>query len=182
MSGNLYNLKNIINFNYLSYSFDILIHTSVDFKNVEIDDLTNDNCLFLDEQDKDVFDNVKDAVLTKTKEVVNNNLVKSGLEFLVSSDYEENIEKTNIRLQNTEDLSDEEKLKNEAKNKIINSVSKAMSKAQNDGKEFVLNDLLDVVIPDSDFLISLEDNIAIVKIDGYEFKIDSNFKLYESNN
>ena len=136
---------------------------------MEIDDLNNENCVFLDEQDEDTFKDIVDAVSIKAKEVLNGNLVKKGLPAIDDS-YVPTETPTTI---------DKETLKEEAKNKIIDSVSQAMTVAQNEGKTFTLKDLKNLKIPDSEFSVSIEGDEAILNIDGFEFRINSQFQLYE---
>ena len=72
-----------------------------------------------------------------------------------------------------------EELKENAKNKIITYVSEAMGVAQSEEREYTLNDLLELEIPDSTFSVSIEDDVATINIDGFEFKLNSEFQLYE---
>lgn len=53
-----------------------------------------------------------------------------------------------------------------------------MTIAQNEGREYTLNDLMDLTIPGSELSVSIEGDEAILNIDGFEFKINSQFQLY----
>jgi hypothetical protein len=69
--------------------------------------------------------------------------------------------------------------KEEARNKIIEYVSMAMTEAVNNGETYTLANLQELEIPDSDFTVSINDTIAVITIDGYEFTLDSDFNLSE---
>ena len=136
-------------------------------------ELTSENCLFLDELDDDTFKDVIDAISTKTEEVINDKLVSQGLKPL---DEEEIVEEPSPDIPATINT---EELKEEAKNKLINSISQAMTEAIEKGKTFSLIDLMVLEIPDSTFSVSIEGDVAILNIDGFEFKLNSEFQLYE---
>ena len=51
------------------YSLNFQTASDISFKQVEIDDLNNENCVFLDELDEDNFKDIVDAVSVKAKEV-----------------------------------------------------------------------------------------------------------------
>lgn len=54
-----------------------------------------------------------------------------------------------------------------------------MGKAQNEGRTYTLNDLVELTIPGSTCTVSVNGDMATVNVDGFEFKIDSEFRLYE---
>ena len=151
------------------YSLNFQTNSDISFKQVEIDDLNNENCVFLDELDEDNFKDIVDAVSVKAKEVLNVNLEKQGLPAIDDS-YVPTEAPTTIN---------KDALKEEAKNKIIDSVSQAMTVAQNEGKTFTLDDLEDLTIPEAEFSVSIEGDEAILNIDGFEFRINSQFQLFE---
>lgn len=123
----------------------------------------------MDEQNDDTFNDISKAVIDMTRNVINGNLVKLGLSPL-DDDYVMDEPPTTL---------DTEAKKEEAKNKIVESVSEAMTIAQREGRRYTLNDLQTLEIPGSEFSVSINGNVAILKIDGFEFKLDSDFQLYE---
>ena len=151
------------------FSAGLQLNSDVNFKQVQIENLTGDNCLFLDELDKDTLDDITQAIVAKTIEVINNNLKSQGIK--TEEEEEEPAERAAVI--NTEAL------KETAKTKLINAISEAMGKAQEEGKTFGLIDLTTLEIPDSSFTVSLDGDIAILNIDGFEFKLNSDFQLYE---
>ena len=64
-----------------------------------------------------------------------------------------------------------------AKQKIIEYVSLEMKQAMDNGETYTLENLNSLQIPDSEYSISVNDNIAIIIIDGFEFTLDSDFNL-----
>lgn len=171
-SGESYTLKNTFDVNMMFIKVNIQVDSTIDFKSVEVEDLTDDNCLYLDEQDEEVFNSVIEDVRARTEKVVTQNLVDQG----VIEPAEEPISTTP-----SEDSAtiSSETLKEKSKNKLITSISEAMSIAQSEGREYTLNDLINLEIPDSSFTVSVNDNEAILNIDGFEFKLNSEFQLYE---
>lgn len=161
-------------------SFNIQANSQINFKEVQIDDLTNENCVFLDELDEDTFDDITRAIKARTKEVVNDNLVKQGLSSLVEEEEEVNDNGDNHTVSEPPVSTDENQVsKEDAKQKIISSVSEAMTVAQNEGKTYTLDDLIYLEIPDSTFTVSVDGDFAILNVDGFEFRLDSEFHLYE---
>ena len=172
---------------------NIQINNQIRFKNVDIEDLTSENCLFLDEQNNDTFEDVVNAVKARTIEVINQNLERLGLEKLISGttlyaddniiEEDENFNES----ENTEDsnessisVENSDELKENAKNKIIESVSQAMATAQSEGRAYTLEDLMNLEVDDvTSFTVSIGEDEAILDIDGFEFKINSEFQLYE---
>ena len=189
-SGNSYTLKDSIGLNYSSIiNVTLQTNSQISFREVEIEDLTGDNCIYLDELDKDTFDDIMSAVEARTAEVINENLISQGENAIIDMP-ERPTKPTEEDVQNnppegdTQDTPpvetiDVEDLKENAKNKIITYVSEAMAVAQSEEREYTLNDLLELEIPDSTFSVSIEDGVAILNIDGFEFKLNSEFQLYE---
>lgn len=169
VSGNSYTLKCKIDANFMIFSAGLQLNSDVNFKQVQIENLTEDNCLFLDELDKDTLDDIIQAIAAKATEVINNNLKSQG----IKTEEEEEGPAERAAVINTEAL------KETAKTKLINAISEAMGKAQEEGKTFGLIDLTTLEIPDSSFTVSLDGDIAILNIDGFEFKLNSDFQLYE---
>ena len=73
-----------------SVTINLQNNSEINFKSVEIDDLTDENCLFLDEQDEDVYNDVVDAVKARTIEVINENLASQGVEPVIEENNNNN--------------------------------------------------------------------------------------------
>ena len=204
ISGNSYTLKNKIDFNIMMMSLNLQTNSEINFKDVEIEDLTNENCVFLDEQDEGNFNDIVEAVKTRTEEVINNNLSKQGLSPIGDGNQvynsgegqyignpSSNTTDPNTPPDNSTDNTGSDDLgstdtgegqalsKEDAKNKIINSVSEAMTIAQNEGREYTLDDLINLEIPGSTVSVAVDGDVATLNVDGFEFKLNSAFQLYE---
>ena len=149
-------------------SLNLQVDSDIDFKSVKIDDLTDENCIYLDEQNDDTLTDQVEAIKAKTEEVINEHLIEQGLKPAENETPEDNQTAMNM-----------EALKEEAKNKLVNSISEAMATAQNEGRQYTLNDLITLDIPGSAFTVSIEGDEATLSIDGFEFKLNSEFQLYE---
>ena len=175
-------MKNKFDVNFGIVSGNLQINSTIDFKQVDIEDITNENCLLLDEQNDETFYFIVNAVTDKFKEVVNDNMVSQGLDPIIpvgelepEQELNQHQEDNNSALSTT----DIQTLKEEAKNKIINNVRNAMILAENEGRIYTLQDLMNLNIPDSVFSVSIDGDVATLNIDGFEFKLNSQFQLYE---
>ncbi|MBR2290195.1 MAG: hypothetical protein IJ867_06385 [Clostridia bacterium] len=167
-SGNSYTWKNKIEVNFMIFAVTLQTNSQISFKQVAIPNLTDDNCLFLDELDEDTFDDVIEAISVKAEEVMNEKLVSQGVR-----EPEEEEPSGTMATINTEAF------KEAAKVKLINAISEAMGEAEAGGRSFGLIDLTVLEIPDSTFSVFLDGDVAILNIDGFEFKLNSEFQLYE---
>lgn len=174
-SGDSYTLKNTVDCNLSIFSFNFQVSSEIDFKQVEIDKLTDENCVYLDEQDTEVFDTVINDVRNRTEEVITDNLVEQGI---IPEPEEPEIEGGETG-ENPSTSADDKTLKEEARNKLVSSISEAMSIAQSEGRDYTLDDLINLEIPDSSFTVSVDGDEAILNIDGFEFRLNSSFELYE---
>lgn len=177
------------------FNVNIQTNSEINFKEVEIEDLTDDNCLFLDELDKDQFNDVIEAVKTKFEEIINERFAKQGLKPVFEQDkentlnsniednndgeIEENNNQENTSIEENSNQENNEDQKEIAKSKIISSISKEMGKAQDEGRTYSLEDLMNLEIPDSSVSVFIVGDEATINIDGFDFKINSNFELYE---
>ena len=137
----------------------------------EVEKLNSENCLFLDELDIITLKDVIGQVSTKAREVAN---VKKE-EFLREDTNEENNNIVN-ELIDMDGETDEEARK-EVQDKLVKKISEEMSKAEQEGREYALIDLQTLQIEGSTVSVMVDENMAIVAIDGYTFSIDPNFVL-----
>lgn len=157
---------NKLSVNYMMFSGSIDISSSISFKNISIVDLDNDNCLFIDKLDEDTFTDVVTAVLEQAHGVINQ---KSGNTPIVEDEEEE---QPDISI-----TDDEREKKAEARQKLFDAVANAMGEAQANGEEYTIQDLVDLRIEGSEYSVSVNSDVAIVNIDGFEFTIDREFHL-----
>ncbi len=166
-SGNSYTLKNRLNVNLFSISLNLQLDSDIDFVPVEIEDLTDENCIYLDEQNEDVLTDKVRAIKETTEAVVRESLIEKGI---IKVEVEEPVAQPSEERQIS---------KEEAKAKVISSIEEAMKIAENEGRQYTLDDLINLSIPGSEFTVSIEGDEAILSIDGYEFRLSYDFQLYE---
>lgn len=152
------NLVNILN-------FDV---------NPEIEDLSDENCLFLDTLAGEDLRVTTNAIKEKFTEVLreknrNLNIVP--------------VDNSNLIVQPEEPNSiTEEQIqaKEQAKQALIKNIADKMRDYQNEGKNLKIEDLEGLQIPDYEVSISISSNLAIITVNGYDFKLDSDFNLSDS--
>lgn len=145
--------------------------TEVEFKDIEVEDLTVDNCLFFDELNTEERTIVIDSIEKRALEVLNDKLNQINL---INSNTSSSI------IEGQTDTEDNEtQKKEEAKEKLINAVANEMYIAEQNGEEYTVNNIADLQIEDVQLEISVDNEIATVIIDGYTFTINSAFELSE---
>lgn len=145
--------------------------TEIEFKEIEVEDLTSDNCLFLDDLTVDERTMVIDSIEKRALEVLEEKMNQINL-------IDSNTGSSIVEGQpDTED--DEQKKKEDAKEKLINAVANEMYIAQQNEEEYTVNDIADLQMEDAELEISIENEVATVIIDGYTFKINAAFELSE---
>ena len=145
--------------------------TKVKFTDVEVEDLTSENCLFIDElNEEEKRVNIK-AIKDRTAQIFNEKVEKI---FLIN---------TNVNSSIIEGIDSDEEieaaLKQAAQEKLINAVANEMYLAQEEGETYTVEDIADLEIEDVELEIVVENEIATVKIDGFTFQIDASFALSE---
>lgn len=168
---NQYDLDMIFKLSYLEYTGEIDINNNISFESVEVPELTDEICLFIDELDEEQLKNVVLAIQEKIQEVYNEKVMR--LLLINNSTQRKLIEQPDIS------ESENQQLKEEAKQKLISAISTAMKEVESQDGEYVLSDVENLIIPDAEYSIVFSKNIAIITIDGFEFKLDSEFNLSE---
>ena len=174
-------------------NLSLQINNKINFKQVEIEDLTTNNTLFVDQLDNQTFNDVAIAIKSRATEVINDKMMEQGLK-TVSDDNEispinadtngdsfvpeQNSVQTQVEPSVT-DTAGINEAKEQAKNKLINAIATAMGEAQTEGRAYTLVDLITLEVPGSAVSVAIDGNVANVNIDGFEFKINSDFQLYE---
>ena len=69
--------------------------------------------------------------------------------------------------------------KEDAKNALIDKFKELYNKAQESGEEFTLHNLEDLKIDGYNVSTNITDDVAIIVVDTYTFKINSSFELSE---
>ena len=153
-------------------STTININSDIDFdNNFQILSLTDDNCLFLDRISDEDLTNLVAQIKERVDLVLNDKMKTLNL-------IDQN---SNISIVNQKDIqtvkNDEEK--KAAKQKLIETVSLKMGEAIVNGETYTIENLKDLQIEGCNVSVNVSDNVAIVIVNGYSFKIDSNFNLTE---
>lgn len=142
--------------------------------NPEIEDLSDENCLFLDTLSSEELRATAKAIQEKFTEVLreknrNLNILEVDNSNLIVQPEEPNL------------LTEEEiQAKEQAKQALIKTIADKMRDYQNEGKSLKIEDLEDLQIPDYEVSISVSSNLAIITVNGYDFKLDSDFNLSDS--
>ncbi len=142
--------------------------------NPEIEDLSDENCLFLDTLSSEELRATAKAIQEKFTEVLREK--NRNLNIL-------EVDNSNLIVQPEEpNLLTEEQIqaKEQAKQALIKTIADKMRDYQNEGKSLKIEDLEDLQIPDYEVSISVSSNLAIITVNGYDFKLDSDFNLSDS--
>jgi len=139
------------------------LKNKIQFNDVVVDDLGNE-ALLIDSMSEQEVETTLNAIKDRIKDVYN-----EKLENLKMID-------TNTNTKVIEDVSQTVDRSN-ARNALYNRVSIMMGEAQNEGREFTLFDLRDLKIDGHIVGSSVTENEAIIVVDSFKFKIDSNFAL-----
>ena len=140
----------------------------------KIEKIDSDNCLFLDEFDQETRKAVIESIYTKAVEVI-------GTKYVNILNPVEEVDEQRNQIIDIDGETEEEiaQKKQAAQTKLINAVTAEMEKAQNEGREYALIDLQGLEIEDSVVSVMVNENLAIIAVDGYTFYIDPNFNLTE---
>lgn len=163
------NSKNISNNILVKYStkkkddITLQINNKIQFGDVTIDSL-GDNALLIDSLAEQDAETTINAIKNRINEVY-----KEKMDNLVLID-------TNTNTTVIEDVSQTVNRSN-ARNALYNRVSIMMGEAQNEGREFTLEDLRDLTIDGHVVGTVVTENEAIIVVDSFKFKIDTNFAL-----
>ena len=149
---------------------NVNIQTDVEFADITVEDLTVDNCLFLDELSEEERTLVIESIETRAAEIFSDkqnqiNLIKSNTGSSVIEGQTPSV--------------DDETQKAMVQEKLIVAVANEMIDAQSEGEEYTVHDLADLQVEGSEVQVTVENDIATVIIDGYTFSINAAFELSE---
>ena len=147
----------------------VLVDNSMKFENdTEIEDLTSDNCVFLDELSEEERNQTMEAIVDKIISVYQDKL--GNLSFIDTNTGSTSGDLSNISTSVS---------KEDAKNALIDKFKELYNKAQESGEEFTLHNLEDLKIDGYNVSTNITDDVAIIVVDTYTFKINSSFELSE---
>ena len=165
-NANSKTFENEFSFGYSNNDGEIKVNikNKTDFdKLTEIEKLTEENCLFLDNLPEEEKNLILTEVRNKIKEVLENQ--EKNLDFIDTNTQAPGI---------TQNIN-----KNEIKNLIITEIGKLMGEALARGEIFSIENLKNLQLQDHNMNITIEEGVAKIDIDGLKFSIDANFNLTE---
>ncbi len=165
------NIKNDIVFTFGTDTneYKLLLDNTINFNvTPEIEDLTDENCLFVENLSEEEFSSTMQAIQERIGVV-----------------YQEKMNSLNVIDTNTNSPIVEsntqtevpEVTREEAKEALIQRVSNLMGEAQNNGEEFTIQNLANLTMDGFDVSADVTDAEAIIVVDTYKFRIDPNFVL-----
>lgn len=149
------------------------INYNINFENatVEIPELTEENCLFLDTLNDEDFSNIMQQIMDRISVVMSEKNAKLNL-------IDQNNNSSVVEQGNTQNTTDVQ-AKEDAKQKLIEVISNMMGEAQTRGETFTLTNLANLQIEGYNVTVNITGNIAVITVNGYVFNLDSDFNLSE---
>lgn len=150
----------------------IVIDNNIKFETTQnIEDLTDENCLFIENLSEEELNNKIQEISQKTETVLeekkkNLNLIETNTH---GSIVQQNLDKASYNV--TYD---------EARQALIDKVSTMMGEAQARNEEFTIQNLVDLQIEGYEVSSMVNEQVAKIVIDVYAFNIDSNFNLTDA--
>lgn len=144
----------------------IIIDNNINFTNVDdIEELTEENSIFLDTLSEEELNQTIENILNKTMEVVITK--RANLSFI----------DTNTNSSKTLDKMFSSVTREQAKEALITKVSVMMRDAIDRDEEFTIQNLKDLKIDGYEVSSTVTGESAVIVVDVYTFNIDSNFTL-----
>ena len=138
---------------------------------IEIPNLTEENCLFLDRLNDEELNNIMIQIIDRINFVTNEK--KATLNLIDQNNNTSVVEQGNI--QNQVNVQEKEA----AKQKLIEVISNQMGEAELRGENYTLANLENLQIDGYNVTVNISGDIAVVTVNGYVFNIDSEFNLSE---
>lgn len=149
--------------------YKLLLDNTINFNvTPEIEDLTDQNCLFVENLSEEEFNSTMQAIQERIGVVYQEKMNNLNV---IDTNTNSPIVEPNIQTE-TPGVTREE-----AKEALIQRVSNMMGEAQNNGEEFTLQNLVNLTIDGFDVSADVTDTEAIIVVDTYKFRIDPNFVL-----
>ena len=144
--------------------------SDIEFTDVDIDDLTTDNCVYIDDLTEEEQTALLNSISEKAQAVLSEKI--SELSFIDTN--------TDNRVVDQGDITeDDDSEKETAKQDLIEAIQTEMTNSLNNGEEYTIQDLEDLKLENHEIEVKISDDIAVVTVDGYTFNIDSEFNLSE---
>lgn len=162
--------KNYENDCILTYSDNtgevkVNINNKISFDKIsEIETLNEENCLYVDTLNDAEFTLTIAAITSQAKNVIESKI--NNLNFIDTNT------KAPVITQNQN--------REELRNLLVSTVSNLMGEALNNGQEYTVYSLQNLQINGHIVNVLMENDVAVVSVDGVKFKIDSNFNLTDA--
>lgn len=163
----------VVNFKTDENAIKLLLDNSIKFgseSETEIEDLNTENCVFLDELSEEERNTTLQAIIERIMTVYQEK--KENLSFIDTNTNSSVIE-SNLNNASTNVT------KEDAKNALIAKFTELYQKSQDEGSEFTLHNLEGLTIDGYEVSANITDELAVIVVDTYTFKINANFELSE---
>ncbi len=144
--------------------------SDIEFTDVDIDDLTTDNCVYIDDLTEEEQTALLNSISEKAQTVLSEKI--SELSFIDTNTDNTVVDQGDV-------AEDDDSAKETAKQDLIEAIQTEMTNSLNNGEEYTIQDLEDLKLENHEIEVKISDDIAVVTVDGYTFNIDSEFNLSE---
>lgn len=152
--------------------FKLELENSLNFDiQPEIEELNEENCLWLDVLSEEQLVQTAEEIKKKTKEVLQKK--NEALNMI-------NMNQNDLLIEPSETQDQENEEKQKVKEILIQTISNKMGEYLANGENLELQDLADLQIPNYEVEVSITSNLAIITVNGYPFKLDGEFHLSDS--
>jgi len=174
-SSNSNKFKNNLNllFSGSEGKFTCNISNELDFDKGNAEKISMDNTLLIDSLDTKKFYQLMNQLNFRADKVYEDKVSKLNL---INTNTADNTLKSSEN-QVVEEVNEDEK--NALIDLLVNTISTEMGNAQNSGKNYTIKDLKNLAIDGYEIQVSVSNEIAIIKINNYTFKVDKDFNLSE---
>ena len=170
-SGSEYTFNMNIDSQETDTSLTIESSSNIQFTDVEVEDLTSENSVLLDDLTEEQQTELLNSISERLQIVLSEKM--SELSFIDTNT------NTTIVDQSSSTEEDDTVLKEAAKQDLITAIQNEMTESINNGEEYTLQNLEGLQVDGHIVEVEISDDIAIVTVDGYTFNIDSEFNLSE---
>lgn len=161
-----YNNEIIAKYSDIEGETNINIKNKISFdKMLEVEDLTEENCLLLDTLDDETLEKTMIEISDKIIQVITDK--KQSLNFIDTNTQAPEITPHKVN-------------RDELRNLLVSEVSIQMGDAMSRGETYTLENLLNLQISGHVVSVVIQENIATVTLDGIRFNIDANFNLSDA--
>ena len=161
----------VISFGTDENEYKLLLDNTIKFSvTPEIEELTDENCLFMETLSEEERQLTMQAIMEQITKVYQDKI--NGLSLIDTNN------NTSFVQQDLQNVSSSV-TKEDAKNALIQRVSNMMGEAQVNNQEFTIQNLADLTIEGYEVSSTITETEAIIVVDTYTFKINTNFELSE---